>query len=332
MEKRVLLIDDEASLRRSVTMGLMQKGYQTESCENGMKGLQALETLKQRQMPLRGAVVDIQLPDIDGLKLLKVIKLNYPQLPVIVITGYGSDAIAEEARAADAYLEKPFNTEDLAGLLDKIEAKTDGAAAETAEKDEATRKEAVSMYAFVSCDKFASLMDAYRKLYFHQNVLYCDAIRGDYDLALLLQASDPHAINDFVEKELKCMSGVADVLLMPVEAPAFADNVVSIIGSVDRALGRDKAESEAEPTQKARHRVSSYVVMEVEQEKLEAIYPALYFNDQVVTCDCTDGTNIVLLMRGTSFADIERTLRDRFKAMDGVLKVKEYPVITLFEA
>ncbi len=332
MEKRVLLIDDEASLRRSVTMGLMQKGYQTESCENGMKGLQALETHKQRQMPLKGAVVDVQLPDIDGLKLLKIIKFNYPQLPVIVITGYGNDAIAEEARAADAYLEKPFNTEDLAGLLDKIEAKTRDAAAETAEKDEAVRKEAVSMYAFVSCDSFASLMDAYRKLYFHQNVLHCDAIRGDYDLALLLQASDAHAINNFVEKELRCMNGVADVVLMPVEAPVFADNVVSIIGSVDRALGRDRAESEAEPTQTARHRVSSYVMVEVEKEKLEAIYPALYFNDQVVTCDCTDGTNIVLLMRGTSFADIERTVRARFKAMDGVLKVKEYPIITLFEA
>ena len=98
MEKRVLLIDDKASLRRSVTMGLMQKGYQTESCENGMKGLQALDTHKQRQMPLKGAVVDVQLPDIDGLKLLKIIKFNYPQLPVIVITGYGNDAIAEEAR------------------------------------------------------------------------------------------------------------------------------------------------------------------------------------------------------------------------------------------
>jgi CheY-like chemotaxis protein len=331
MEKRVLLIDDEASLRRSVTMGLMQKGYQTESCENGMKGLEALETHKQRQMPLKGAVVDVQLPDIDGLKLLKVIKFNYPQLPVIVITGYGSDAIAEGARAADAYLEKPFNTEDLAGLLDRIEAKTENGEAETAEKHEAIGKEAVSMYAFVSCDGFASLMDAYRKLYFHQNVLYCDAIRGDHDLALLLQASDPHAINNFVEKELKRMSGVVDVVLMPVEAPSFADNVMSIIGSVDRALGRDKAE--AEPTEGARQRVSSYVMMEIEKEKIEAIYPALYFNDQVVTCDCTDGSsNVVLLMRGTSFADIERTVRDRFKAMDGVLKVREYPIIPLFEA
>src|SRR5208283_4365784 len=112
MEKKVLLIDDEASLRRSVSMGLMQKGYQTEPCENGMKALRTLETFKKKSIPLECAIVDVQLPDIDGLKLLKVIKFNYPQLPVIVITGFGSEVVAEEARAADAYLEKPISMDD----------------------------------------------------------------------------------------------------------------------------------------------------------------------------------------------------------------------------
>ena len=50
-EKKVLLIDDEASLRRSLTLGLMQKGYETETCESGMKGLKMLETFKKKQTP-----------------------------------------------------------------------------------------------------------------------------------------------------------------------------------------------------------------------------------------------------------------------------------------
>jgi len=49
-EKKVLLIDDEASLRRSLTLGLMQKGYETEPCENGMKGLKLLESFKKKQI------------------------------------------------------------------------------------------------------------------------------------------------------------------------------------------------------------------------------------------------------------------------------------------
>jgi DNA-binding Lrp family transcriptional regulator len=80
-------------------------------------------------------------------------------------------------------------------------------------------------------------------------------------------------------------------------------------------------------------RISSYVMLEVEKEKLESVYPALYFDDQVVNCDYTDGRfNIVLLMQGTSFGEIENTIRNKFKTLDGVLRIKEYPIITLFEA
>lgn len=332
MEKKVLLIDDEASLRRSVAIGLMQKGYQTEPCENGMKGLQALETFKKKKLPIGCAVVDVRLPDIDGLKLLKVIKLDYPQLPVIIITGHGTEAIAEEARAADAYLEKPFGMEELTKLLEELEPK----AAQTAldePKEETKEKESVSMYTMVSLDATANLLETYRKLYFHKDVLYCDATRGDCDLVLMLQAPTFEEINDLVEKELKTMGGVAAVSLMPVQMPVLTDNVVNLLGSVDRALGRDKGESKAESGQAARQRVSSYVMLEIEKEKIEAIYPALYFNDQVVNCDCTDGTyNIVLLMKGTSFADIEHNVRNNLRTLDGVLRIKEFPIITLFEA
>ncbi len=112
----------------------------------------------------------------------------------------------------------------------------------------------------------------------------------------------------------------------------LADNVIDIMGSVDKALGRDKDENVAASNQMARTRISSYVMLEVEKEKMEGIYPALYFNDQVVNCDCTDGKfNVVLLVKGTSFSEIENAVRNRFKTMDGVLRIKEYPIITLFE-
>jgi DNA-binding Lrp family transcriptional regulator len=79
--------------------------------------------------------------------------------------------------------------------------------------------------------------------------------------------------------------------------------------------------------------MQSPLVASQEKEKIEAIYPALYFNDQVVNCDCTDGVyNIVLLMKGTSFADIEHNVRNNLRTLDGVLRIKEFPIITLFEA
>jgi len=333
MEKKVLLIDDEASLRRSVSIGLMQKGYQTEPCENGMKALQTLETFKKKSIPLQCAIVDVMLPDIDGLKLLKVIKFNYPQLPVIVITGHGSEFVAEEAKAADAYLEKPFSMDDLASVLAEMEAPAaEAVKVEAPPKESAAAQESKSAYALISLDSSADLLNIYHKLYFHHHVLYCDAIRGDYDLALLLQAATEDQIKEVVEKEIKAMKGVAEVSLMTMDTPTFGENVINLMGSVDEALGRDKGENVATAGQTARTGVSSYVLLEAEKEKMEAIYPSLYFNDAVVNCDCTDGRfNIVLFVKGTSFGEIDTLIRNRFKTMDGVLRIKEYPIITLFE-
>jgi hypothetical protein len=136
-----------------------------------------------------------------------------------------------------------------------------------------------------------------------------------------------------VEKKIKSVAGVTDASLLSVETPMLGENVINIMGSVDKALGRDKEGSEVQADQAPRVRASSYVALEIEKEKLEAIYPVLYFNDQVVSCDFTRGKyDIVALMKGTSFSEIENTIRNKFKPLDGVLRIKEWPIITLFEA
>jgi len=184
----------------------------------------------------------------------------------------------------------------------------------------------------VTLDAKADILEAYRNLYFQENVLYCDAIRGDHDLMLLLQAETPEAIQDIAGKKIKTVKGVTDVTLLNVDSPMFGENVVDIIGSVDKALGREKEEGEVYSNQTARTRTSCYVLLEIEKEKLASIYPSLYFDDQVVYCDCTRGKyDIVLLMKGTSFAEIGNTVKNKFKQMDGVLRVKEWPIITLLE-
>ena len=332
MERNVLLIDDEASLRRSVSIGLMQKGYHTEPCENGMKGLQTLEMFKKKSIPLECAVVDIRLPDIDGMKLLKVIKFNYPDTPVIIITGHGNEAIKEEAKAqkAEAYLEKPFTIEELTALLEEMPQT--GAKEAEAPVEKAVPAQVFSTYALVTVGKNADLMDVYRKLYFHEHVLYCDAIRGDHDLILLLQADTADGVNEAVDTQIKTLKGIEDVTLLTVESPVFGDNVTSIMGDIDKVLGKEKV-AENEAVAVGSKRVSSYVLLEIEKEKLEAIYPALYFDDQVVQCDYTRGKyDVVLLMKGSSFSDIGNTIKNKIKPMDGVLRIKEWPIITLFEA
>jgi CheY-like chemotaxis protein len=333
-EKKVLLIDDEASLRRSLAIGLLQKGYETEPCESGMKGLKALELIKQKQTPLHYVVIDVRLPDIDGIKLLKVIKFNYPELPVVVITGYGNDEIAADAKSekADAYLEKPFTVDELTKILAEIPQKETSVIASEEKAAEAGEAKAVSAYVLLNFSAEAHLTDVYQEMYFMDHVLYCDAIKGDYDMALLLQAEKMEDLHELVENKIKKLPGVKDICFMPVDSPVFPDSINGIIGTVDKALGREKGNPETSSNVNFWKSASSYVFLEIEKEKLENIYPTLYLNDQVVSCDCAKGKyDIVLLMQGASFAEIDRNIQNKIKPLDGVLRIKESPIIKLFE-
>ena len=77
MQKRILLVDDESSLRRSLSVSLGQEGYDVEPCENGIHALKKLYQYKKSNIQLDSIVLDIRLPDIDGIKLGKIIRSKY---------------------------------------------------------------------------------------------------------------------------------------------------------------------------------------------------------------------------------------------------------------
>jgi CheY-like chemotaxis protein len=315
-------------------MGLLQKGYETEPCENGMKGLQALEEFKKKKTPPQYVVIDVRLPDIDGIKLLKVIKFTYPELPVVVITGYGTDTTAADAKSekADAYLEKPFTVDELTKIFAEIPQKIAETAVAEKESPEPGEEKSVSAYVLLNFFDSANLSEVYQDMYFMDHVLYCDAIKGEFDMALLLQAAKMSELHALIDDKIKKLPGVKDICFMPVESPLLSESANSIIGTVDKALGREKGNSESTTNVNFSKSASSYVFLEIEKEKLESIYPTLYMNDQVVSCDNIKGKyDIVLLMQGASFAEIDRNIQNKIMPLDGVLRIKESPIIKLFE-
>lgn len=334
MEKRIFLVDDEASLRRSLSLGLMQHGFETEPCENGMKALKMLEMYKTKRGGQDYVVLDVRLPDIDGLKLLRVIKQIYPNLPVILITGYANEQIIEDAKLeeADGFLQKPFSIDELTKVIEDITPEKYATQTALAPETERVEEKTYSMYAMLTFDKDADVMEIYRDLYFNEHVLYCDATRGEYDLILLLQADSVDTLNTVIESHVKTQPGIKDVVLMHVQPPVIEESLNNLMASVDHALGRDRGETEVDNKRTFRQGASSYVFLEIEKEKLDSIYPTIYLNDQVVYCDCIKGKyDMILLVKGTSFADIDAMIREQIRPIDGILRIKEYPIINFFE-
>jgi len=108
---KVLIIDDEANLRNTLQRILQKVGCETVGAADGN---QALKLLSVNRFDL--IYLDIHLPNIDGIQILKEIRSREPNIPVIILTGYGSLNSSIEALRLGAidYMLKPFDPEILA--------------------------------------------------------------------------------------------------------------------------------------------------------------------------------------------------------------------------
>ena len=110
----ILVVEDDAELRSALCDTLHLAGYRTETADNGAT---ALDLLARKDINM--VITDIQMPGMDGHTLLKQIKAQWSELPVMLMTAYGSIEMAVEAMRDGAvdYLTKPFEAEVLVATV-----------------------------------------------------------------------------------------------------------------------------------------------------------------------------------------------------------------------
>src|SRR5271165_3056594 len=107
---RVLVIDDDSSLRFTLEAVLSDAGFVVEACQSGAAGMAGFEA--------RGAdlvLTDLAMPDIDGMQVLARLRASDPSVPVLMLTAHGSERVAVAAMKAGAfdYIPKPFDPDEL---------------------------------------------------------------------------------------------------------------------------------------------------------------------------------------------------------------------------
>jgi len=110
MKPKILIIDDDTSLRRVLEYNLQEAGYQVSAAASGEEGLR----LFAEEAPAL-VITDMKMPGMDGMQVLKSIKERSPETLVIVITAFGTVDVAVEAMKLGAYdyITKPFNRDEL---------------------------------------------------------------------------------------------------------------------------------------------------------------------------------------------------------------------------
>jgi two-component system NtrC family response regulator len=111
---RILVVDDDENIRKVLTTILEEEGYSVDSAETAKEAVE-----KTKKTFYNIALIDIRLPDMEGIELLTKIRDTVPKMRKIIITGYPTiqNAIAAVNRGANAYILKPFDMEKVLATI-----------------------------------------------------------------------------------------------------------------------------------------------------------------------------------------------------------------------
>jgi DNA-binding response OmpR family regulator len=111
---RILIIDDDVLIRSTTAMFLEAAGYVVDTAENGKEGIE-----KSYSNFYNLALIDMRLPDMEGLELLTKLRETTPKMAKIIVTGYAAlnNAIGSVNNGADGYVTKPTDPEKLLTMI-----------------------------------------------------------------------------------------------------------------------------------------------------------------------------------------------------------------------
>ena len=117
--RKLLIVDDETGITEEIKGYFEEEGYEVFTADTGKEGLDMLQQIKPDIL-----LLDMKLPDISGLVVLRACKESLPHTKVIVNTGYVDQNIIDESEriGRDSFLQKPFNLERLQQEIERLMA------------------------------------------------------------------------------------------------------------------------------------------------------------------------------------------------------------------
>lgn len=117
-EKKILLVDDAAFMRMMIKDILVKNGFTV--CGEGQDGLEAIEKYKALQPDL--VIMDITMPNMDGLAALKEIKKEYPNAKIVMCSAMGQESYVVDAIKSGAadFIVKPFQADRIVSTVSKV--------------------------------------------------------------------------------------------------------------------------------------------------------------------------------------------------------------------
>ncbi len=116
-KKKILVVDDEDALRTVLSSELVGEGYEVETAADGDEAMNVVQ-----MKPFDLVLLDIKMPKVDGFEVLKFLKSKYPNIKVIMLTGFADlkNAIESKKLGAEDFVSKPYDLVDLLTTIERV--------------------------------------------------------------------------------------------------------------------------------------------------------------------------------------------------------------------
>ncbi|MFZ0391398.1 MAG: sigma-54 dependent transcriptional regulator [Calditrichia bacterium] len=223
----ILIVDDEPRIRSLLGDILQKKGFRTYLADGAESALRAV-----REQKIHVALLDLMMPGMNGLQMLEVFKRDYPALPVVIMTAYGSVSVAVEAIKKGGYdfIEKPLDTEKLLVILKNAVEKT-----QLVQENEELRKNILQRYQMVG--NSPAMRDIYRKIELIAPRESTVLITGETGTGKDLVAHSIHNLSPRISKpfvKINCAAIPTDLL----ESELFGHKKGAFTGAVQDKPGK----------------------------------------------------------------------------------------------
>ncbi|MGQ9508550.1 MAG: sigma-54-dependent transcriptional regulator [Thermodesulfobacteriota bacterium] len=233
---RILIAEDEKTQRELLEGFLRKEGFEVNGVANGREALQKLENSIYDI-----ALIDYKMPEIDGLQTLHEIRRLYPDLPVVMMTAYGTveTAVASMKEGALDYLTKPIDLDELLLILDKVLERS-----QLIQENRALKAQLQERYTFkhivYNSPKMEEVMNLVARVAPSSSTVL---IRGESGTGKELIANAIHFASSRAEKpfiRVSC-SAIPETLL---ESELFGHEKGAFTGAIQRRVGRFEEASE----------------------------------------------------------------------------------------
>ena len=323
---RVLVIDGEIDSRRAIVKGLSATGFEVHACRDGVSAIHELEHSHHVDNRFDYIVAGAFLQDISGLKILKVLKADYPELPVVIASRYGDGTLREKVLeySNTGYIDKPFEADALVAELAKLKP------AETTEDHThlgspiGLGQEGAKAFLAIKITDPSVAQAAFNSLRELQGVTSVDAVRGNMDIIATCWQDTREGL-DALLTIVAALSGIEVQKVNHVAATKLDKDVSHFIGDYNYALELTQVEDQ-EP-----EGPFGYLLVDVDPAEVQAIFTTMYFIDEVLTCEVVNGGNRIIAycceVNGKSYGRRVKQLDE----INGVLRVREAAVFDLFD-